>query len=58
MTIINTKALNNQQIDAYNQNGYLIIRNLLSSDEIVELRGIVQQQVQHNSYPSSLKYPR
>ena len=57
MTIINTKTLSNQQIDAYNQNGYLILRNVLSSDETVELRGIVQQQVQHNSYPSSLKYP-
>ena len=58
MTIINTKTLSNQQIDAYNQNGYLILRNVLSSDETVELRGIVQQQVQHNSYPSSLKYPK
>ncbi|MFP6722440.1 MAG: phytanoyl-CoA dioxygenase family protein [Candidatus Poribacteria bacterium] len=58
MTTINTMALSDQQIDAYDENGYLIIRNVLSPDEAVGLRRIVQQQVQYNSYPPSLKYPK
>ena len=58
MTTINTMALSDQQIDAYDEKGYLIIRNVLSPDEAVGLRRIVQQQVQYNSYPPSLKYPK
>ena len=58
MTTINTIALSNQQINAYDKNGYLIIRNVLSPDETVGLRRIVQQQVQYNLYPPSLKYPK
>ena len=50
-------ALSDQQIADYHENGYLIIRNVLSSDEADELRRIVQQQAQHNAHPASLKYP-
>ena len=31
MTAIRTQALSNQQIAAYHENGYLVIRNVLSS---------------------------
>ena len=57
MTTVNTPALSKEQIDFYNENGYLIVRNVLSTDEADELRRIVQQEVQRDAYPSSLKYP-
>jgi hypothetical protein len=41
----------------YHENGYLIIRNVLSPEEAEALRGIVQAQAKWNSYPPSLKYP-
>ena len=37
MTTTNTMALSEQQIDAYDENGYLIIRNILSPNEAVGL---------------------
>lgn len=49
--------LTQTQIDFYHENGYLIIRNVLSLDEVDELRHTVQYQAQHNAYPSSLTYP-
>ena len=58
MTMINTPALSDQQIADYHDNGYLIVRNVLSRHEAIELRRIVQQQAQCNSYPPSLKYPQ
>ena len=57
MTMISTGALSDQQIADYHENGYLIIRNVLSPDEAVELRRIVQEQAQRDPYPPSLKYP-
>ncbi len=57
MTMINTMALSDQQIADYHENGYAIVRNVLSPDEADELRRIVQQQAQSNAYPPSLKYP-
>ena len=57
MTTANTSSLSKQQLAFYNENGYLIVRNVLSTDEAGELRRIVQQEVQREAYPSSLKYP-
>lgn len=57
MNTVNTPALSKEQIDFYNENGYLIVRNVLSTDEADELRRIVQQEVKRDAYPSSLKYP-
>ena len=57
MTTINTPVLSNQQIADYHENGYTIVRNVLSPDEADKFRRIVQQQAQCNSYPASLKYP-
>ena len=57
MTAIRTQALSNQQIADYHENGYLVIRHVLSSGQTDELRQIVQKQAQSNAYPSSLKYP-
>lgn len=37
MTTTNTMALSEQQIDAYDENGYLIIRNILSPNDAVGL---------------------
>ena len=37
MTTTNTMALSDQQIDVYDENGYLIIRNILSPNEAVGL---------------------
>ena len=57
MTTINTPVLSDQQIADYHENGYAIVRNALSPDEVDKFRPIVQQQAQCNSYPASLKYP-
>ena len=53
----NTITLSDQQVADYHEDGYLIIRNVLSIDEIAEFRQYVQQQVETNAYPPSLKYP-
>ena len=58
MTMINTPALSDQQIADYHDNGYLIVRNVLSRHEAIELRHIVQKQVECDPYPPSLKYPQ
>ena len=57
MTTINTPILNDQEIADFHENGYAIVRNVLSPDEAAEYRRVVQEQAQCNSYPPSLKYP-
>ena len=52
-----TSALSDQQVADYRENGYLVIRDVLPSDETLELRRIVQEQARHNAYPPSLIYP-
>ena len=52
----NTVTLNDQQVTECHEDGYLIIRNVLSTDEIAEFRQYVQQQIEANAYPPSLKY--
>ena len=52
----NTITLSDQQVADYHEDGYLIIRNVLSTDEIAEFRQYVQQQVETNTYPPSLKH--
>jgi hypothetical protein len=53
----NAVAFDDQQMAEYDKNGYLIVRNLLSPDEVEALRSVVHDQAQWNSYPPSLKYP-
>ncbi len=55
MTI--TTTLSKQQIADYHEDGYLIVRNVLSPSEADELRRIIQQEVQRSAYPSTLRYP-
>lgn len=57
MTTI-TPTLSEQQIADYNEEGYLIVRNVLSPKEADELRRVVQKEVQRDAYPSSLTYPQ
>ena len=57
MTTINTPILNDQEIADFHENGYAIVRNVLSPDEADKYRRVVQEQAQCNSYPASLKYP-
>ena len=52
----NTITLSDQQVADYHEDGYLIIRNVLSTDEVAEFRQYVQQQVETNTYPPSLKH--
>ena len=52
-----TPTLSAQQIADYHEDGYVILRNLLSAKEADELRGVVQEQVKRDAYPSTLKYP-
>ena len=57
MTTINAPILNDQEIADFHENGYAIVRNVLSPDEADQYRRVVQEQAQCNSYPPSLKYP-
>lgn len=52
-----TASLSKQQIADFHEDGYLIVRNVLSAKESDELRRIVQNEVKRDAYPSSLKYP-
>ena len=54
-TIIPT--LSEQQIADYHEDGYVILRNILSAKEADELRRVVQKEVKRDAYPSTLKYP-
>ena len=58
MTTTLTPSLTEQQIADYHEDGYLIVRNVLSAKEAEELRRVVQQQVIREAYPSTLKYPQ
>ena len=55
MTII--PSLSEQQIADYHEDGYVILRNVLSAKEADELRHVVQEEVKRDAYPSTLKYP-
>ena len=52
-----TITLSGQQVADCHEDSYLIIRNVLSTDEIAEFRQYVPQQIEVNAYPPSLKYP-
>ena len=58
MTTTITPSLTKKQIADYHEDGYLIVRNILSTKEADELRRIVQQEVIREAYPSTLKYPQ
>ena len=58
MTATIIPSLTEQQIAGYHENGYLIVRNVLSAKEADELRCVVQQEVKRDAYPSTLKYPQ
>ena len=53
----NTNVFSNEQIADYRENGFLIVRNVLSSDETEALRKIVEAQAERTAFPFSLKYP-
>ncbi len=57
MTMPITPSLSEQQIADYYEDGYLIIRNVLSATEATELRRVVQEQVKRGAYPPKLVYP-
>ena len=58
MSITVTASLSQQQIADFHEDGYLIVRNVLSAKEADELRRTVQHEVKRDAYPSSLKYPQ
>ena len=58
MTMTIKPSLSEQQIVDYHEDGYLIVRNVLSAKEADELRRVVQQEVMRDAYPSTLKYPQ
>ena len=58
MTMTIKPSLSEQQIADYHEDGYLIVRDVLSAKEVDELRRIVQQEVIRDAYPSTLKYPQ
>lgn len=57
MTAQGAVAMDDQQMADYHENGYLIVRNVLSDEEVKALRETIKEQVTWNSFPPSLKYP-
>ncbi len=57
MSTTGTASVSKQQIADFHEDGYLIVRNVLSTKEADELRRIVQKEVKRDAYPASLKYP-
>ena len=57
MSMTVTASLSKQQIADFHEDGYLIVRNVLSAKEADELRRTVQHEVKRDAYPASLKYP-
>ena len=45
------------EIEAYRENGYHIIRGVLSADEASAYREHVREEVKRDAFPSKLKYP-
>ena len=52
-----TSSLGKQQIADFHEEGYLIVRNVLSAKEAADLRGVIREQVQRGAYPPTLSYP-
>ena len=52
-----TSSLSRQQLADFHQEGYLIVRNVLSAREAADLRRVVCEQVQRQAYPPRLAYP-
>ena len=52
-----TPSLSRQQLADFDQEGYLIVRNVLSAGEAADLRRVVREQVQRGAYPPRLTYP-
>ena len=50
-------ALDQEQQEYYRNNGYLIIRNVLSPSEVDELCRVLLEMAQREAYPPALKYP-
>ena len=46
----NTNILSDEQLADYQENGFLVVRNVLSPDETVPLRRIVEEQAECNAY--------
>ena len=53
----NINVFTSEQIADYRENGFLIVRNVLSLDETVTLREIAEAQAECNAAESSLEYP-
>lgn len=50
-------TLSPQQVASFHEEGYLIIRNVLSSGEAADLRRVVREQVLREPFPPRLAYP-
>ena len=50
-------SLTDDQIADYHKNGYLILRNVLSSGDADEMRRLVIRETPRVGYPPTLKYP-
>ncbi len=57
MTMTKSSTISEEQKAGYRGDGYLVIRNLLSSDEVEAWRRVVQRQAPLHAYPPTLKYP-
>ncbi len=58
MAVADSASLTEDQIADYKQDGYLIIRNVLSSEEVEEYRCQIRKQSVTGAHPPSLQYPQ
>ena len=49
--------LNEEQMAAFQKDGYLVLRNTIEKSETKSLQKIIESEVQHTPYPPSLNYP-
>jgi len=57
MVATNKSVFSAQQIADYQEQGYLILRNVLSRTEADDLRKLTRQELDRLSFPASLRYP-
>lgn len=55
--VMKPMGITKAEIEAYRENGYHIIRGVLSADEASAYREHVREEVKRDAFPSKLKYP-
>ena len=57
MVTAKQKALTEQQIVSYHEQGYLILRDVLARSDADDLRKLTRKELDRLSFPPKLRYP-